>query len=117
MGSEWKNKNKKGQLSGVGCQRGSDGAVSPALPLQPLQRVPLGALCPLGFCRFSGLLHALEVRDLLLPAGKWKPHQRSRSVLIRPPLEGSPAVTWARRGCSAVPAQPSSGAPLLPIKA
>lgn len=88
MGSEWKNKNKKGRLSGVGWERGSDGAVSLALPLWPPQRVPLGAPCPVGFYRFSGHLHALEVRDLLLPAGKWKPHQRISSVLIPLPSRG-----------------------------
>lgn len=54
-------------------ETGGDGAVSMVLPLQPPLRVPLQPLCPLGFGRFSGLLSALGVRDLLLPAGKWRP--------------------------------------------
>lgn len=56
-----------------------------------------------GFCRFSGLLHALEVRDLLMPAGKWKHRRRSRSVLMHSPPEGRPAVPREELGllCSA----------------
>lgn len=85
MGSEWKNKNKEGCLSGAGWERGSTGAASLTLPLRPPQGLPLGAPRPLGFYGFSGLLHTLEVRDLPLPAGKWKPRQRSGRVLIRSP--------------------------------
>lgn len=54
---------------------------------------PLGHRVLGVFAGFSGVLHALEVRDLL-PAGKWKPCWRSSGVLIRSPPEGSPGRSW-----------------------
>lgn len=88
MGSEWKSKNEKGWLSSAGRERESDGALSLVRLLRPSQRVPLGSSlgCPLGFCSFSGLFHALRARDRLCS-----------------PPEGSPAVSQEEMGllCSA----------------
>lgn len=88
MGSKWKSINEKGWLSSAGRERGSDGALFMVRLLRPSQRVPLGSSlgCPLGFCRFYGLFHALRARDLLCS-----------------PSEGTPAVTQEQKGllCSA----------------